>query len=73
MLSLPPTLLEELVFLVMHYCIVLEDLPVLAPKPRWLALSLPELVEGELQLYRRSGAIGLAQLLVLLFHLSRVQ
>jgi hypothetical protein len=73
LLSLPPTLLEEIVFLVLHYCIVLAYLFFPTPKLGYLALSLPELVEGELQLYWRSGAVVLTRLLVLPFHLSRVQ
>jgi hypothetical protein len=46
----PPTSLVRQVAPVLNSSIVLHVCFVLGPKPRWLALCLLELVEGELQL-----------------------
>jgi hypothetical protein len=72
-LFLHPTSLGDQDFPVLQYCIVLQGLHVLVPKPGWLALFLPKLVEGKLRLYQRFGGVELAHLLVLVFLLTEAQ
>jgi hypothetical protein len=56
------TLLGEHSFLVRQLDVVLQVLPVLVPKPRWLALFPLALVEDELRLYQLFGGVELAHL-----------
>jgi len=70
---LHPTSLTKKYFPVLQFCVVLQGLPVIVPKSRWLVLFLLELVEGELRPYQQSGEFELAHLPVLLFLLSKVQ
>jgi hypothetical protein len=51
----------------------LQGHSILVPKPGWLALFLPELVEGELRLCQRFGGVELAHLPFLVFLLTEAQ
>jgi hypothetical protein len=64
-LFLPQTSLGEQAFTVLQHCIALLVPLVLVSKPRWLAMFLPVLIEGELRLYRLSGGVELAHLPIL--------
>jgi hypothetical protein len=52
MLFLHPTSLAEKSFPILQHYVSPQGLFVLALKPRWLAMSPPVLVEGELRLYQ---------------------
>jgi hypothetical protein len=53
--------------LVLHYCTILKELPVLVPKPGWLVMFPPVLVKGELRLYQQFDGVELAHLPFLVF------
>jgi hypothetical protein len=73
MLFIHPTLLEGKFFLILQLDDVLQVLPVLVSKPGCLVLFSLVLIEGELQLYQRTGGVELVHIPVLVFPMAEAQ